>query len=315
MLRGEEGYPFIDPLPRTAYNELVKKPPVVSQPLAFKTPPDDQPSEDFFEEAALSGEIKPPKRKIHKADLLIWLGIGIMFILFLATRYYRMARLSKSLSIPPFFQATPTPNPTADWKTHRSEKFMVELKYPPDWELHDSTNQENPYLQIIKRGPSGSELDWTDGSVLSISMTDSIEVNLEKEFVLPHDIVEKMNPKVFSFNGWQGYRHSKFFDSPENRPENYFEEIIATNTSQSGKIFRITWSQMNANNGLTAEKYLFPILSSFKFLDEKAENAKCAQDSDCQSICDVCREGVCKYQLGCHPLPDELRYEETPTIE
>jgi len=117
-------------------------------------------------------------------------------------------------------------------------------------------------------GPTPTKFDWIDGSVLTISTTESTEINLEKELVVPQEVVEKRNPEVFGYKNWHGYRMSYYFDYPENRPENYSDEVIATTKSQSGKIFKINWSQVDANNGLTAEKFLLPMLSTFRFLNQ-----------------------------------------------
>ena len=168
-----------------------------------------------------------------------------------------------------------------NWIVYENNDYKFEFKYPPDWKINDYFNAKNPYLQIIKSGATNGDLDWTDGSVVALSLSESKDINLEKLLSIPEDVIDKLNYQKFSYLGWEGYIYNNGLQTTN--PESFGEEIIATKDAPDGIIFQIRWSQLNYNNNLTAEKYFFPLLSTFKFTGKSNSIYTCPESGwiDC----------------------------------
>lgn len=48
----------------------------------------------------------------------------------------------------PTTQSSPTPDPTANWKTYTSEKYGFSIKYPNDWSVRVTSAAADPYIYI-----------------------------------------------------------------------------------------------------------------------------------------------------------------------
>ena len=187
--------------------------------------------------------------------------IIIIGFLLVAGGYYFWAQKEQSPLSNIVYSPTPTPAYMEGWRTYSIEIYNFEVQYPPDWEISDNLKDESHSLSIIKAGPTNSKFDWVDGSMLIVSLVDSTTIDLAQELALSSEDVKTLDAQKFNFQGWEGYRLARNL----NDPPNYNEFIIVTKTSPSGKVFKINWSQIDSRNGLTAEKYLLPILSTFKF--------------------------------------------------
>lgn len=151
-----------------------------------------------------------------------------------------------------------TPDPTANWKTYTNISFGFEFKLPPDWEVLDNLRSESSLkkeLTLLKYASNKSELGLVDGVNLKIF---PYEKYSDEEISFMKTAKKFGTPENFSYSNWQGVR---FKDSSN-------DTIIATYKLSSGKEFQIDWTQLSPKaNNLTAESYLFPILSTFKFID------------------------------------------------
>jgi len=145
-----------------------------------------------------------------------------------------------------------TPDPTADWEIYTNNTNGFSFQYPSDWELSDQLI-EYSNLQVLKSGPTNGKFDWTDGSVLIITFND-YDQEVAKYFA-------GVELAEFSYQDWQGVQNKV------NEGMNFNESIIVKKNYQEGKEIVVAWSQMDERNGLSAEKYFLPMLSSFKFFE------------------------------------------------
>lgn len=147
----------------------------------------------------------------------------------------------------------------ANWKTYTNFEHGFSLKYPPDWERHFYKGGEILF-EIYKAGSQASKYEFIDAALLKVT---TAEEQLSKP---PEDLIHQ---KAFEYEGWKGYR-----GKPKGLINMKYDYIIATKSSIKNEILGIEWQHDDlSNNGLNAENFLFPILSTFKFLD-KNDNGK-----------------------------------------
>lgn len=69
-----------------------------------------------------------------------------------------VSQVSASPTLKPL-RLSPTPDPTADWKTYINSKYEYQLKYPLDWEVAVDSKSENKELTI--ESPKGELVHTT----------------------------------------------------------------------------------------------------------------------------------------------------------
>lgn len=78
----------------------------------------------------------PKKNPLPKIVLLVILGLLVAGVL-----VYAGIAIGKKQNppevIPQVVEPSPTPDPTANWKTYRNDKYGFEFKYPEDYSLAD----------------------------------------------------------------------------------------------------------------------------------------------------------------------------------
>ena len=158
----------------------------------------------------------------------------------------------------------PTSSPSqaqiTNWKTYRSGKHSFEFKYPPDWEVAESSVLY-PSIRVGKYGPTQKSTEFgddiTDGAAFTLAIT-----NLDDQAI--KNIVEKYGePILINFQGWKGYRAQKTESGGQVKIE------IIQLINQSTPNFIAAWYHKDpSGNSLNAQEYFFPILSTFKFLEQ-----------------------------------------------
>ncbi len=86
--------------------------------------------------------IKPSKPWLKFVVLLVGIlliGGGLVF----AGMEIQKRQTSKQITSTPEAIATPTPDPTADWKTYTNDKYGFGFKYPNNWSTYDNTQKAN----------------------------------------------------------------------------------------------------------------------------------------------------------------------------
>lgn len=83
---------------------------------------------------------------------------------------------------------TPTPNPTARWKTYISQAEGLSFQYPADWKLKDTGSPDPLYDGVELDGPEGIEVQW---SAALDGLGGSCDVNKD-----PHLYFHAISPKV-----------------------------------------------------------------------------------------------------------------------
>lgn len=157
----------------------------------------------------------------------------------------------------PRAQAPAAPVDTATWQIYRNEKYRFEMKYPPGWALTDRlADAKYPELELFWAGPAqepGPSFD--DGASLKIFP----ESRFAGKTIVADDLSTYGQPIPFTYGDWTGFRAGSLL-SKEN--EQRVNAIEANNRS-----LRLMWLHYDiSGNKLTAENYLFPILSTFKFI-------------------------------------------------
>jgi len=102
-------------------------------------------------EASSEGGSFLDKLKIHKFKIL---G-GILGVLVFAGAVFgaykfgqRQVQLAPQPTLTPTAEATPTPDLTANWKTHTNIDYGYSIKYPEDWFIKESGNPQEAFIEI-----------------------------------------------------------------------------------------------------------------------------------------------------------------------
>lgn len=148
---------------------------------------------------------------------------------------------------------------TSDWKNFTNEDYNFVVTYPPAWELTDNLSTIPPQLEFGMSGPTQTTpLEFTDGVSLKFFPGRSTP---EEESL--STLKSYGNLETFTAFGWKGYRaQSKSIDG------NSYDAVSASIVGPSATRIEMFWLHFDpSNNELRAEDYLFPILSSFQFLE------------------------------------------------
>ena len=124
--------------------------------------PEPQITQKPTEAAEVAAEIGPVEEKPTKPWLKIVLFsiLGIVLAAGLVFAGYKLAQLKQVQPGPqpiptPVVEATPTPDPTADWKTYTNDFAKFSLKYPPSMTVTEKVLSAEE-KQIVFTGPEGT---------------------------------------------------------------------------------------------------------------------------------------------------------------
>lgn len=73
-----------------------------------------------------------PKKPIVLIIFAILLFLSTIFLAYQNLQLKKQILILQTTPTPPTSLTTPTPDPTENWKTHRSEKYYLQFKYPND---------------------------------------------------------------------------------------------------------------------------------------------------------------------------------------
>lgn len=197
----------------------------------------------------------------------------------------------------------PSANNPSDWKKFVSSEYKFELSYPADWLA--TVDYENNYgkppsgkgrpayagetrilMNLEKDGPTQSDEgggDFSDGAIITIRITGTTAV-LEDWTISPgkpwsiHTSTpaawiaqessflggDKINKIPITTNGFEGTIELACTGANPCTP--FGEGGGAYRVLPSGRALVVDWERMNGQNDFGYDKYLLPILDSFKLL-------------------------------------------------
>lgn len=92
-----------------------------------------------------------------------WVLIIVFLALLSSIATYFVLKSQSPKQPPQVVQTTPTPDPTANWKTYANSKFSFLIKHPPDFEVSD---EGGILIQKIRNEPSGIETSFAYISII-----------------------------------------------------------------------------------------------------------------------------------------------------
>ncbi|MHB8710555.1 MAG: hypothetical protein ACYC6X_03345 [Minisyncoccota bacterium] len=162
------------------------------------------------------------------------------------------------------------------WKTYVNTTYGFSIQYPADWSIHPNAL---PYLfGLEKIGPkqsAGGGGSFDDGAIIGteITGTDGKEVQMTNTPQSPDEWVkseyepiagDKTQDIPISSNGFIGTVRLAFNNPDLTTP--WGEAGGVYKVLPSGRVLLISWERMNIANDFSCQKYLLPMLSSFKLL-------------------------------------------------
>jgi hypothetical protein len=169
--------------------------------------------------------------------------------------------------------STPTPDPTANWKTYVNTAYNYSLKYPPDWAVlvkGDEATFPAPYFA----SPCNYDLGQLCSQVgIQVSDYDSTK-KFDPNFIITE--ADKVSNKIRTRIGEEDamefvYFQSDFQSGYEINKKGRLLYVVVTN--HHSKKYTFTYEESQKNRVIRTEndwqnKNLFDlILSTFKFLD------------------------------------------------
>ncbi len=159
--------------------------------------------------------------------------------------------------------ATPTPDPTAEWKTYRNDEYGFEIKYPAEWLVREDTHalkEGDLFWAIIIGETQRQNTELYDGAQIVIDMPIRTEEDI-KSWVKNYYLEENISgePNYFSEETIGGLVFQKVYTCGLGCSTYY-------NLKNNDLVFRL----MTSARGPKKEIYqqtLQTILSTFKFLD------------------------------------------------
>ena len=158
---------------------------------------------------------------------------------------------------------TPTPDPTADWKTYESEKLGVSFKYPEEWYLNEEVIPNSVFIAAGKIGYGGIVVAEGNDYNTEYEGTSKLEIN-------------KLNTDVGETGGYTTLRLPDIYVDKttaavlETKPDkigiNYPLDTIYIKKANS--YYKI-WVSGNTQDEYDSNKKIFDLLlSTFKFTDQ-----------------------------------------------
>lgn len=176
--------------------------------------------------------------KILSIFIGILIVIGLFGNIYLLLKNQKPPATSKTPAIPTQIIATPTPDPTANWKTYRDEKYEIEFKYPPGWQVELTGDEGSDEYPVI----SDEKNDENNFVVRKLCHSNCLS------FSDPKNEYKISEVKINSIN-WIKREHPTW------------EEFVITSYPNLNCCLRFIASPVGQKNGI-----LDLILSTFKFL-------------------------------------------------
>lgn len=212
----------------------------------------------------LNAPIVPPPPIPSGRNWKKWIIIigAILIILLTGTAYVLSQQNSqkietKTVAQPTVSAPSPTPNPTAGWKTFTNEKYQYSLKYPLLWEIRKEKNQQPENIYFSTKSPQNPNYNAyffinVDQNIKDFSPTKEWYTNWAKQ--IPGEIsIDKIK---FEETVFQSYPALKV-----NSNEIFF--------AKDGYVFRIALAIPIGDEEYkkNTENIFSQILSTFKFTE------------------------------------------------
>lgn len=162
----------MEPEDQTTQSSATQSPPMVKAPVA---------------------PLPEPKSKIWLwiAGGVLLLGVGIVVGVFLGKQLYSKPALQPTPSA--VAESTPTPNPTANWKTYTNNSLNYSIETPIDWNVDDGRFSDKGYVVIKPNNIQNYLLIISSQKNKVKSLSEWISLNGEPE----------RNQHKFTFNGYE----------------------------------------------------------------------------------------------------------------
>ena len=203
---------------------------------------------------------------------ILLLGVGIVTGVFLGKQLYSKPVLQPTPS--PVAETTPSPDPTANWKTYKDEKYKYEFRYPNDWNLVE--NKFYPEMAFIKP-PSTTELENlakntsltaninTTPNFLSAAPNQSIDQFMEIFYQSTNPATGTLEKDVFKFDKTISINGRKAWVITGGCCVDYGIHVFVIN---NGAVMRITLNTYtDKGRPWMFEEVFDQILSTFQFTD------------------------------------------------
>ena len=159
--------------------------------------------------------------------------------------------------------ATPTPDPTAEWKTYRNDEYGFEIKYPAEWLVREDTHalkEGDLFSAIIIGETQRQDTEFYDGAQIIIGMPIRTEEDINS-WVKNYYPIENINGEPNHF-------------SEETIGNLVFQKVYTCglgcftyyNLKNNDLVFRLLTSAEGPKKEIY-QQTLQTILSTFKFLD------------------------------------------------
>ncbi len=182
---------------------------------------------------------------------VVMLALGIGIGLFLGKQIYSKPTIQPTPS--PVAQATPTPDPTANWKTYTFQPLLLSLKVPSELIVHtEEPNPGNDFTAYIQNYPFNSTVPLENAYQLYL-VWQKTPIITQAEFQQLQNDLEINSVKSTVVAGYPAIEGQ--VRGERNR---FVVYILIRNT----KISLFTSESTQTNKNLTDQ-----ILSTFKFVD------------------------------------------------
>ncbi len=172
----------------------------------------------------------------------------------------------------PTIISTPDPRVTANWKTYKNDKYGIEIKYPRDFKIIESS------LRGIY-GPANSEgivsiekilccnASFEDGMDVGIAYSSDKSGYLSPDDLFKKEILDLKESKEISRFSLQKFSYGNFegIKAISIDPEITKVEYIDLYWKTENGLYYISWFSADLyNKGFSADNYFIPMLSTLK---------------------------------------------------
>lgn len=217
-----------------------------------ETPPQEQIAQPPQPEVAPHTEKTPKEPKKSSPLFVIALILLLVVVLglggyFVWTKYFNKTEVTPTPSPVAEVISTPTPDPTADWKTYTNTAVGFSVRYPSDWRLVGTETSTD----MIGFGPAnvGEDVLWGI-NIYGDKTADQIVADMGKQFSTDR----KVQQEQITINGFPATKVTVTTSSLETW---VFQQILITS---SDKIIAIS-------NGAIVDSNFDSFYDSFKFIE------------------------------------------------